>query len=269
MKYSFFSISLLLLVFFSPAKGQVYGKYATDGKPDFFQFNSDSTFRYEFRSFHSFRFSEGEWSIDKSGKYLILNSYKQDAEPVIGMHECSITSKQDSTATNSISFNFTTSGRFNPHDFKCEIVINDTIYDVIKNGILSTTGEKITDSYNNINPRNFWRTYFRCDSLNMLNSVRVNVPIKTIYFQFVFSPLQPTTDIFTNNIILTRVFNPKNNYCKIRFRAALADSLFFYRVFSNEKIKIKRKKIGVFIRNRKKWETLMKVPDCTEVFMTR
>ena len=44
----FIFCELLQLLLISSAKGQIIGKFANFDQPDLFQFNADSTFRYEF-----------------------------------------------------------------------------------------------------------------------------------------------------------------------------------------------------------------------------
>lgn len=235
------------------------GKYASQGIPYSFEFRFDSTYRYQYRSFHSFRYSLGRWSATKAGD-IILNSYNQEV-----FLNGNITMMADTVNNqkNILHFLFTSASEI--RNFKCEIIINDTVYDKLLDRMLfpSNPQNKKLGLLQDIG--NLWGSYFRCDTLNILKSIKVGTPIKTVQLRFLYDPIEPSTNLFTNNTILAKEFISKKDFGELKFNFTLTDSIFFYQPFKNEKLKVKRNKVGIF--QNKKWRFIPKISNNKKIFL--
>jgi hypothetical protein len=165
---------------------------------------------------------------------------------------------------NHLHFVFTSSSEI--RNFKCEIIINNIIYDKLLDGMLFPNNSQNKKSGLLPDIRNLWGSYFRCDTLNALKSIKVSTPIKTVRLRLLYDPIKPSTNLFTNNTILTKEFVSKNDFGEFTFNYALNDSIFFYQAFKNEKIKVKRNKIGIF--HNKKWRFIPKVSENEKIFLS-
>lgn len=210
---------------------QIVGKYADTKSPDSFQFNSDSTFIYQYRAYHAYEYATGKWEI-KRNNAIILNSSIQNV-----VIPSSLT--LEDYISNQTSVMLTFEPRIKKgvlSDYKCEIFINDSLFDTR-----------------------------RADSMN---KITINKPVNTIFFKIIKEPLKPTSTYFPLFPLVTEKFTFKKNTCvNATIVATIDDKLFGYRVFSNELVKIKNKGIKRFYLVNSRWRTIPKVSDDSNIFI--
>lgn len=210
-------------------KTNIIGKYASSKNPNCFEFKSDSTFLYEYREKAQYKFSTGTWS-NNNQHTIIVNSKISNTIIPIKVDENKSINPQESII--SIALNIT--GEMNLSNYKCNIFINDNFY-IAK----------------------------RCDSLS---SIIVNLPIRDVYFLIERRPI-----VFTSTYLLfpliSESYKPKCNTCNLKIEASFRDSLFSYRSFNNERLKVKKGMIKIFNPITKRWIGLHKVVDSTKIFI--
>lgn len=258
--FIFFFIEVLGIFETTNAQEKITGKYAGKNKAYALQLNDDSTYLCEHGSFHSYKYSTGLWHRASKGS-IILNSSIKSTRPSLYVQEIATPDTFDKSILN---FDINISGGNKLSDYKCEIIINDTVYDVIKSGYLMSSGLNVSTANKQINLKNYWFGYIRCDSLL---TVKVNSIIRSLRLKFVLSPLEVNSTYFTNSVLETTPFLPKNGIGKFLVNINLSDSLFFYEVFSNKKVKVKRGKVSFFIKNLNKWEQIPKVRGSEKIFI--
>lgn len=255
-----FIIFFVVIYYGCSVSRDISGKYASKRNASSFQFKTDSTFLYEYKSFHLYAYSSGKWE-KKSKKVIILNSDTQSTQVPLLVQQNNLL---DLRGANHLSFNVTTKGDFGVADYKCEIFINDTLFRLTDHH-LSSTGMDETMSYNEINISNPLIRYIRCDSLSDL---WVATPIHSIYLKFVQSPLRITSNaIALEPLQSNKFFPPISVGNNISIEVPLNDSLFFYKVFKNEKIKLRKNGVMLFNKILNQWQKISKVPDTANIFI--
>ncbi len=222
---------------------KVVGKYTSKSNPDFFQFNADSTFDYKYQAYHVNEYSSGKWAQFKE-KEVVLNSSIQSRDIPLRVNQ----SLDRINLGSSIKLNF--EANLDLQNYKCVIFINDTLYSFKGEGLIVPTELTITEFEKEVNLADIYFRYTRCDSLS---SLRLNSPIRSLFLKIIKYEINSTYSIRkplkTEKYI--SLLGVKNTALAVS--VSFTDSLFNYRVFNNEKVKVKRKGISVFNDNNKSW----------------
>ena len=223
---------IVVLCFYGCASNkQIVGKYANTKSPDSFQFNSDSTFIYQYRAYHAYEHATGRWKM-KNNDAIILNS---------NIHDIVIPSSL--TLSDYLSNQTYAILTFEPRisegessDYKCEIFINDSLFDTRR--------------------------------AHAINKMSINKPVKTILLKFFKEPLKPNSTYFSLFPLITKKFSiDRNAGVAINIVSTINTMLFGYHVFSNELIKVHSKGIKRFYLTNSRWKTIPKVPDSSNIFV--
>lgn len=91
-------------------------------------------------------------------------------------------------------------------------------------------------------------------------------PISSIYFRFIKEPLISATNIIAQPLFTTRYNfkDSKGNHVDVDIN--LKESLFFYKSFNGDTVKIRNNAIKVFNPYRKEWEKIPIVKDDVTIF---
>jgi len=224
-----FCISILL--YSCSSNREITGKYSSTNSPYAFQFNKDSTFTYGYLEFHSYEYSTGWWrKINRN--HILLNSIIQYT--IIPL-EIQKLNSNDEKQPDFLSVEINIKG-MNLADYRCLIFINDSL-DLVK----------------------------RCDSIS---KIKLKKPINSLFFKFIQEPVKITTDLFSYNPLITEKLYPeKIDLYNSKIRIAFNDSLFAYKIFNDELIKVKNNKVKIFNSYKNKWEAIPKVPDSTDIIV--
>ena len=222
---------------------KVVGKYTSKSNPDFFQFNPDSTFDYKYNAYHVKEYSSGKWTQLK-GKKVVLNSSIQSRDISLKINQGINTINTGSD----IKLNFETV--LDLKNYKCAIFINDTLYSFNGTGLMVPTGLTIKEFEKEVNVADIYFRYTRCDSLL---SLRLNSPIRSLFFKIIKYEINST--YLSRKPLQTEkyVSSLDSQHTTLGVSVSFNDSLFNYRVFNNEKIKVRRKGILVFNDNTNTW----------------
>lgn len=222
------NIILLFLLCGCSLKKGVSGKYYKT--PNAFQFYSDSTFKYEYKESHLYKYSTGKWKqIDKD--FILLNSMKKFGNIPL---DVDYLDKNRELDKNKISITINLEGKGSLSDYICRVMLNDKIY-----------------------------TESRCDSLTYFF---IKEPIKRLYLQIVNEPIFPVTTYISFPLV-TEVIYPKNTIGNnINLILTLDTSNFYYKCFDNDTLKVKRNAIKIYNTDNEKWERMSKVPNQTQIF---
>ncbi|WP_155977967.1 hypothetical protein [Pedobacter glucosidilyticus] len=222
------NVILLLLLCGCSLKKGVSGKYYKS--PNAFQFYSDSTFRYEYKESHLYKYSTGNWKqIDKG--LISLNSTKKFGDIPLEVHYLD---KDKESDRNEISIKIDLKGRGSLSDYICRIMLNDKIY-----------------------------TERRCDSLAYFY---IKEPIKSLYLQIINEPVIAVTT-YVPFPLITEIIYPKNTIGNnINLTLMLDASNFYYKCFDNDILEVKRKSVKIYNPDRKKWEEMPRVSNQTQIF---
>jgi len=230
MKKHFLLLFFVVFIYGCFSNKNITGKYASISNNDAYQFKSDSTFIYEYKAFHLYKYSTGKWKRIGTNE-ILLNSYNRDISipiEVFGINK---------SETDSININIELQINHGMilSNYKCYIFIDNKL-------------SKIK----------------RCDSLSF---IRESSSFRNIYFKFIKEPLQIVSDrvtspLITNKLEISNRFANENLKMKIVFD----DSYFTYMPFNNDTLKVKSKKILTYNSYLKKWQSIPKVNDKENIF---
>jgi hypothetical protein len=222
---------------------KVVGKYTSKSNPDFFQFNPDSTFYYKYNAYHVNEHSSGRWAQFKRKKVVLNSSIQSRYVPL------KITQGLDVRNIDLIlKFNFETESDLK--NYKCAIFINDTLYSYKETGALVSTGLSTNDFEKEVNIADIYFRYTRCDSLLAL---RLNNPVHSLFLKIIKYDINSTYLIRKPLQTEKYVYSLGIQHATLGLNISFADSLFNYRVFNNEVIKIKRKGLMFLNDNNNTW----------------
>jgi hypothetical protein len=221
----------------------VVGKYTSKSNPDSFQFNADSTFDYKYNFSHLREYSSGRWTQLK-GKKVVLNSSIQNTKIPLKVNQDVNTINKGSN----VKLNFET--ELNLKNYKCVIFINDTLYTLKGTSLILPTGLTLKEFEKEINIADIYFRFTRCDSLLALS---LNSPIRSLFLKIIKYPVN-STYLNRNSIQTEEYFSLLDGqHTSLLVSLSFNDSLFNYRVFNNEKIKIRRNGLLFFNENTNKW----------------
>lgn len=221
-------VLIILSLYCCTTNVKIVGKYASKETPNCFQFKDDSTFIYVFRKFHLYEYSTGSWRKIKNNRIEINSTIKNTILPLKTL-EHGIGNLQKSE----LSIVLRQPTGIQLKDYKCEIYINDNFYDVK-----------------------------RCDSLSF---VQINTRINSIYLKFFKDPVVVTTDIIYLPIITEKYEVKSNSVVNLVIEVSIDNSLFSYKTFNNELIKVKKGSIKYYYN--RKWQQITKVSNDSKIFI--
>ena len=102
----------------------------------------------------------------------------------------------------------------------------------------------------------------RCDSLQELEAA---IGLKKISLRFYRTPLISQSNAIPNPLS-TNDFYPKESSNSILLNATFSDSLFFYKSFNEELVKVKKRQLQLYRPGSRKWINFKKVPDSIDLF---
>ena len=241
----------MILICGCSANIKVIGKYTSKSNPDFFQFNADSTFYYRYYAHHVNEYSSGRWAKLK-GKKILLNSLIQGIDIPLKINLGTDTIN----AGSSIVLNFEKG--LDLKNYKCAIFINDTFYSFKGAGLMVSTGLTIKEFEKEVNLADIYFRYTRCDSLSLL---RVNSPIRSIFFKII--KYEINSSYLIRKPLQTEEYHSSlgDQHTILGASISFNDSLFNYRIFNDEKIKIRSNGIFLFNENTNVWWYIPKLPD--------
>ena len=228
----------------------ITGQYGAKSNPDFFRFNAESTYYYKYNAYHVSEYSSGKW-VQTNKKTVLLNSSIQSRSIPLKI-------KQNSDSVNTgynIELNFDTV--LDLKNYKCAVFINDTLYSLKGSGLIIPTRLGFNEFEKELNVSDIFFRYTRCDSLL---SLKVNNPIKSIFFKIIKFEIN-STHLTRQPLETEKYILVSNNNKNLNIRISLKDSLFNYRVFKNEKLKVRTKGISIFNSNNNTWWYIPKLPD--------
>lgn len=229
---------------------KVFGKYTEHNGPEYFQLNNDSTFTYKYDAFHVQEYSSGKWKMDRN-RDIILNSYIINKSKNIKLN----VQEFDRSGIDFFNLSIIINGDYHSENYKYEIFANDTLYELNKSSILISTKLEYLTLNNNINIKNPFAKYIR----GRLVRLTLNPPITNLYLKIVKSPIIFSSTVLTLNPIITKQYFLKSKETNsLIMNVTFSDSLFNYKVFKNERVKIKKNKIGYFNSDLDKWLFLRK-----------
>jgi hypothetical protein len=186
---------------------EITGVYSSIKSPFSLTLREDSTFSYRYKFQFAYEYSEGTWSRIGKNK-IILNSYTKSRIIPLQVEENFF--NEDKSNSNLLSVDVGMPDKEKSF-YRCSVYINDTLY-----------------------------SKKRCDSLSIL----VNKPISNFLFAINADEVIPNRFIDT---LYTEKFSTKKtigNKLKVTF--LYNDSLFNYRVFNNEVVKVSKKGLKFF-----------------------
>ena len=236
-------IYMAVLFFGCSSKISVVGRYVSKSNPDSFHFNADSTFYYKYNNYHVNQYSSGKWAQLK-GKKVVLNSSIQTRDILLKVNQGLDTINTGS----SIKLNFET--KLDLENYKATIFINDTLYAFKGANLIVPTGLTIQEFEKEVNVEDVYFRYTRCDSLL---SLRLNSPIKSLFLKIIKYEIKSTH--LSRFPLQTKKYisSTYGKYTNLEINVSFNDSLFNYRLFNNEKIKIRSKELLFFNENTNNW----------------
>lgn len=229
---NFINILWILFIYSCATKPQVIGKYFSKKSPHKFQIKPDSTFIYEYGLISLYQHSVGRWKLE--GENLILNSSIKSTVVPIEIVKLEKIAPQ----SNILSFELKTIGNLKLEDYQCTVYLNDK------------------SEYHR-----------RCDSLS---NIFTDFPIKKIEVYFDRIPKEVNTTL-NYPPVMTNVYLPDIQMGqKIQMRIDINDSLFYYRAFKNDILKVRKNKIKFYDgEGKRKYRRYIipKVKDPIRIFM--
>jgi hypothetical protein len=221
--------TLVLIVSSCKLNNNIIGKYASQKSANAFQFRSDSTFFYEHKVFHIYQYSEGIWKEKSKGLAILKSDIKTTTIPLI------VRSHRDrKNNSNEIKIALNIQGGGSLADYNCAIYLNDILY-----------------------------ATKRCDSINLIT---LDVPVNNIYFRLIKQPLISFTNVVAQPLFTTRYMFKASKGNEVDIDINLKESLFFYKSFNGDTVKIRNKAIKIFDHYHKKWEKIPKVQNNSNIF---
>jgi hypothetical protein len=227
-------INIFWILFISSCatKPQINGKYFSKKSLHKFQIKPDSTFTYEYGLISLYQHSMGKWKLE--GKNIILNSWIKSTIMPIEM----VKIEQIAPQNNILSFELKTKGNLKLEYYRCSVYLNDNI------------------EYQK-----------RCDSLS---NIFANFPINKIQVYFSRMPKEIRTTL--NHLAVgTSAYLPDTQMGqKIQMRININDSLFYYRAFKNDILKVRKNRIKFYdIEGKRKYRRYIipKVKDSIKIFL--
>jgi hypothetical protein len=195
------------------------GTYSSDRIPHSFHLNADSTYDYRYKFELAYLFSSGTWR--KSGKNrIVLSSYTRSKVLPLKVQELPAGgSEQDNLF--SVSLNMPDADK---KYYQCMVLVNDALY-------------KKTS----------------CDSFS---DVRVSIPVKSIFFKLSADPRMPAR--FLDTLSTEKLMPASSMGNKDKIDIVYNDSLFNYRVFNNEEVKVSGKGLKFYDLKRGRWQYIPK-----------
>jgi hypothetical protein len=209
----------------------IVGKYSSNKSSISFQLNKDSTFIYEYRSYHLYQFSRGKWERVERDRISLTSDIENTTVP-ISIKEID---HNDNTNNSIISLNLNIEKSRSLADYMCGVYINDALFCIR-----------------------------RCDSVTF---IPVTVPVESCYFHFTKEPeISSTTAV--SPPLFTKKYNNKYPIIgkKIIISVDFNDSYFFYKAFNKDTIRVKKHAIKIFNSDSKKWEKIPRVSDELNIF---
>jgi hypothetical protein len=247
MKQLTFAIAIILLS--GCSKNLIIGQYTGMSNPDSFQFSKDLTYTYGYNAFHLNEYSSGKW-YQLNKRIIILNSFVENRNLEVRVDNKKV------EVNNDYNLKLTFNSNSNLENYKCVIFINDTLYTLKGSRLLVPTNIIHSQFVKTIELNDLYSMYIRCDSLLLL---KVNNAINSISFRVIKLPSNYSTQI--NKYALesknTTIFDTENNAISIAI--SFSDSLFNYRLFRNEKLKISKRGIYIYNENSTKWWYIPKI----------
>jgi hypothetical protein len=229
---NFINIFLIFCISSCAIKPQVSGKYFSKKSPHKFQIKPDSTFIYEYGLISLYQHSTGKWKLE--GKNLILNSSIKST--IVSIEIVKI--EQIAPKNNILSFELKTTGNLKLEDYECAVYLNDNI-----------------------------EYHKRCDTLS---NIFADFPINKIQVYFSRNPKEVRTTL-THPAVMTNTYLPDIQVGqKIQMRITVNDSLFYYRAFKNDILKVRKNRIKFYDNEgKRKYRRYIipKVKDSTMIFM--
>lgn len=200
--YTGFFMLLLFSIYACRSTIQLPGDYSSNNVSYSFILNADSTFIYRYKYQFAYEYSQGTW-FEFSRKRVVLNSRVKDRAVPLQVYGL------DNDGIDSVNY-FSISVNLSDNDLKyyqCLIFINDTLY-----------GKR------------------SCDSLS---SITIASPVRDIYFKISADIRKPTRSLDT--LCTVKYFTKSFNANKKQVDIIINDSLFNYRVFDNDILKVTEK----------------------------
>ena len=227
----FTALGLGLLLCGCSATHQFTGKYISKNGPYSIQFHKDSTFSFEGRSHHFYQKSTGKWKR-VSKRLIMMNSDIKNVEVPLNVSRMG---EKYTDSQNVISLHLAIKGSTNLSDYRCKIFIDNELLD-----------NKRADS---------------------LTNIQIKKSVKSIFFQILKQPQISTSNRISDPLITQKYYFEKPFYNRIDIEFTGDESHFFYQVFNENPVKEKNGKIRLFNLERRRWDTLYKVPDETLIFI--
>lgn len=216
------------------------GKYSEPDNSLSFEFYKDSSFVYKFHAFHTNENSSGRWKQkDKKNFFLNSNNKGITSEFII------ITERTDELVK-TFGLSIDIKSNLAAAKYKCAIFLNDTLYSYKYDNRLETTGLVLDTDNNNNN-----LIYNHCIPTNYLHSLIVDSKVKSI-FLIIIKPTQKDNNFITKINLKTNKYSLQSDSTNnLNVAVNFSDSMFNYKVFNNQKIKLRKK--GMSFHDGNKW----------------
>jgi hypothetical protein len=207
---------------------ELAGKYAAKGAQDYIQLKKDSTFIYEYRSFHLYQTSTGTWKKNGDNAIRLTTEVKSIAMPL------KVSPMKTTNEKTNLYFKLNLIGAERLADYKCRIYINDS-----PSGLI------------------------RCDSLSI---IPLEKPLKSLYLMFTKEPLVVETTAIPMPLFTEKYIHDSSANINLEVSVNIKDAFFFFRPFDNELIKVNRNSLKIYYSKGRTWEKISKVPDSLNIF---
>ncbi len=196
---------LILLLSGCSSVKQVAGIYSSKKSPVTFILNEDSTYEYRYKMGFDYEYSTGQWWLKQEGNQLVLNSDFESKLLPLDIEEVS-------SGLNNRNFLsvFIDMPEKEMENYYCFLYINDELHKSIK--------------------------------CKPVDSISIDAEIDNFFWGISADVMIPSRYLDT---LYTEKFFPKyskGNYLKVDIK--YVDSLFNYRVFDNEKVRLSQKGIS-------------------------
>lgn len=193
------------------------GNYSSKNIPYSFTLNPDSTFDYRYKFEFAYEHSQGKWK--KAGRNeIVLTSYIQNKSLPLKVQYLDA---HEIGQANFFSVNISMPDT-DKNYYQCMIFINDTLYQ----------------------KRN-------CDSID---SILITSPVRSIFFKLSTDIRMPTRLLDT---LSTDKFIPRSSTAnREKISIVLSDSLFNYRVFNKEALRVTRRGLRFYDSRGGQWQCL-------------
>ena len=195
----------------------ISGTYKGDKSYITIQLNKDSTFFYRYKFEFEQKYAQGVWKKMRNNEIMLNGKIKSRVLPL--MVQSTITNENDKGSLFVKMLHMPESERML---YYCSIFINDQYY--------------VTR---------------RCDSLS---GISITIPANSFFLGISGSEKLPGR--FMDTLFTEKVF-PKIAVADFKVEVAFKDSLFNYKVFDNEVLKVTNKSLKICIN--KDWQTLYKI----------